>query len=76
METMTKREAVHTLLDQVPEDELDDIVEFLACRGINGTDLSATAIRERAGLLDPAPEQAAAFWREYGPLMGPPDGEG
>jgi hypothetical protein len=36
---------------------------------------SADAIRERAGLLDPAPEQSEAFWREHEPHMLPPDDE-
>jgi hypothetical protein len=38
-------------------------------------DTSAEAIRERAGLLDPTPEQAEAFWRENEPHMLPPDDE-
>jgi hypothetical protein len=36
---------------------------------------AAEAIRERAGLLDPTPEQAEAFWRENEPHMLPPDDE-
>jgi hypothetical protein len=39
-------------------------------------DTSAEAIRERAGLLDPTPEQAEAFWAEHEPQMLPPDDEG
>ena len=38
-------------------------------------DTSAEAIRERAGLLDPTPEQAETFWRENEPHMLPPDDE-
>lgn len=38
-------------------------------------DTSAEAIRERAGLLDPTPKQAEAFWRENEPHMLPPDDE-
>ena len=38
-------------------------------------DTSAEAIRERAGLLDPTPEQAEAFWRKNEPHMLPPDDE-
>lgn len=38
-------------------------------------DTSAEAISERAGLLDPTPEQAKAFWREHEPHMLPPDDE-
>jgi hypothetical protein len=30
---MTTRETAHKLLDQVPEDELEPVVEFLASRG-------------------------------------------
>lgn len=36
-------------------------------------DTPAEAIRERAGLLDPTPGQAEAFWRENEPHMIPPD---
>lgn len=38
-------------------------------------DTSAEAIRDRAGLLDPTPEQSAAFWDEHEPHMLPPDDE-
>jgi hypothetical protein len=38
-------------------------------------DTSAEAIRERAGLLDPTPEQAEAFWRDNEPHMLPADDE-
>jgi hypothetical protein len=38
-------------------------------------DTSAEPIRERAGLPDPMPEQAQAFWRENEPHMLPPDDE-
>ena len=38
-------------------------------------DTSADAIRERAGLLDPTPEQSEAFWREHEPHILPPDDE-
>ncbi|MGC2373520.1 MAG: hypothetical protein WA484_06575 [Solirubrobacteraceae bacterium] len=77
MSAVTTRETAHALLERVPDDGLDEIVAFLSCRrAANGKDLSAKAIRERAGLLDPTPEQAQAFWREHGPHMQPPDGEG
>ena len=39
-------------------------------------DTSWKAIRERMGAREPTPEQSAEFWRKYGPLMQPPDGEG
>jgi hypothetical protein len=38
-------------------------------------DVSAEAIRERAGLLDPTPGQAKAFWHENEPHMLPADHE-
>lgn len=38
-------------------------------------DTSAEAIRERAGLLAPTPEQAEAFWHEHEPHMLPSDNE-
>ena len=76
MKAMTMRETAQTLLDQVPDDELNDVVRFLACRGINGTDISAKAILARGGGRELTPEESAAFWAEHGPHMGPPDGEG
>jgi hypothetical protein len=36
---------------------------------------SAEAIGERAGLLDPTPEQAEAFWSKNEPHILPPDDE-
>jgi len=39
-------------------------------------DTSITAIRKRLGTRAPTPEELESFWREYGPLMLPPDGEG
>jgi hypothetical protein len=38
-------------------------------------DTSAEAIRGRAGLLDPTPEQSESFWREHEPHMLPLDDE-
>jgi hypothetical protein len=34
------------------------------------------AILERSGGRELTPEESAEFWREYGPHIGPPDGEG
>jgi len=76
MKLVTMRETAQTLLDQVPDDELDDIVRFLACRGISGTDISAKAIITRGGGKELTPQQWEAFIAEYGPHMLPPDGEG
>jgi hypothetical protein len=39
----------------------------------SATGTSAAAIRKRAGLLDPTPDQAGAFWRENQPHMLPTD---
>jgi hypothetical protein len=39
----------------------------------SATGTSAAAIRKRAGLLDPTPDQAGAFWRENEPHMLPID---
>jgi hypothetical protein len=38
-------------------------------------DTSAEAISERAGLVDPTPEEAEAFWRDNEPNMLPTDDE-
>jgi hypothetical protein len=39
-------------------------------------DTSITAIRQRQGTRAMTPEESAEFWREHGPHMQPPDGEG
>ena len=72
METVTKRETVHALLDRYPDEALDEIAEFLSCRrSANGTDLSAKAILARHG---ERPLTAEEFERHFGDL--PTDGEG
>jgi hypothetical protein len=38
-------------------------------------DTSLEAISERAGLVEPTPAQAEAFWREHEAEMLPPDDE-
>ena len=76
MKLVTMRETARTLLDQVPDDELDAVVRFLACRGINGTDISAKAILARGGGKELTPRQWEAFLAEHGPHMLTPDGEG
>jgi hypothetical protein len=35
---MTTRETAHKLLDELPESEIEPVVEFIASRGANGTD--------------------------------------
>ena len=37
---------------------------------------SIEEIRKRTGTRAMTPEESEEFWREYGPLMQPPDGEG
>jgi hypothetical protein len=39
-------------------------------------DTSIAAIRRRQGTRAMTPEESADFWREHGPHMQPPDGEG
>ena len=35
---MTTREKAHKLLDELPESEIEPVVEFIASRGANGTE--------------------------------------
>jgi len=35
---MTTREKAHKLLDELPESEIDPVVEFIVSRGANGAD--------------------------------------
>jgi lipopolysaccharide biosynthesis protein len=37
---------------------------------------SIEEIRKRTGTRAMTPEESEEFWREHGPLMQPPDGEG
>ncbi len=39
-------------------------------------DTSIAAIRRRGGTRAMTSEESAEFWREHGPHMQPPDGEG
>lgn len=39
-------------------------------------DTSIASIRRRQGTRAMTPEESAEFWREHGPHMQPPDGEG
>jgi len=39
-------------------------------------DTGIAAIRRRGGTRAMTPEESAEFWREHGPHMQPPDGEG
>lgn len=39
-------------------------------------DTSLAAIRRRQGTRAMTPAESEAFWREHGPHLGPPDGEG
>ena len=48
---MTTREKAQKLLDELPEDELEPIVEIMASRGENGT---ASAARARNFLISVA----------------------
>jgi hypothetical protein len=74
---MTTRETAHALLDRYPDEELEDIVELLACRRTaDGADISANAIIARGGARAMTPEESKAFWAEHGPHMLPSDGEG
>jgi hypothetical protein len=76
MEAMAAQQFVHVTLiggrggEYVIKEERPDGRILLA------PDTSMEAIRERAGLLDPTPEQAEAFWQEHEPHMLPPDDEG
>jgi hypothetical protein len=39
-------------------------------------DTGIAAIRRRGGTRAMTPQESAEFWREHGPHMQPPDGEG
>lgn len=38
LDLVTTREKAHKLLDELPESEIEPVVEFIASRGANGTD--------------------------------------
>ena len=77
MPVVTKREAVHALIDRYPDEALDEVAAFLECRRTaDGTDLSWKAILARGGGRELTPQEWEAFLAEHGPHMLPPDGEG
>ena len=45
---MTTREKAQKLLDELPEDELEPVVEILASRGDNGTGAEVSSTQKRA----------------------------
>ena len=45
---MTTREKAHQLLDELPESEIEPVVEILASRGDNGTEAEMTPEQKRA----------------------------
>jgi hypothetical protein len=72
MQAVTKREAVHALLDRYPDEELDALAELLSYRrAADGTDLSVKAVLARHGAT---PMSAENFERYFGDL--PTDDEG
>jgi hypothetical protein len=77
MKLVTTRETAHALLDRYPDEDLDALINLLACRrAADGTDLSARGIRERNGERLLTPDEHAQFMAEYGPFMASADEEG
>jgi hypothetical protein len=79
METVTRREAAHLLLDDVPDDDLGAVLEFLAPRATNGAppgDSSYPATVPAFSGRPATPEEFEEFMAQYGPYMQPPDSEG
>jgi hypothetical protein len=72
MTLVTRREAVHALLDRYPDEDMPALAELLSYRrAADGTDLSVKAMFARHGAT---PMSAENFERYFGDL--PTDDEG
>ena len=71
---MTKAE-LYAQIDAMTEEEAAE-VRLIFAPDWPSRATSIEEIRARAGTRAMTPEESKDFWREHGPLMQPPDGEG
>lgn len=71
---MTKAE-LHEQIDQMTDEEAARVKLIFAPEWPSKA-TSIEEIRKRTGTRAMTPEESEEFWREYGPMMQPADGEG
>jgi hypothetical protein len=71
---MTKAE-LHEQIDQMTDAEAARVKLIFAPEWPSKA-TSIEEIRKRTGTRAMTPEESEEFWREYGPMMQPADGEG
>lgn len=74
IKSMSKAE-LHAQVDQMTEEEAAQVKLIFAPEWPSRA-TSIEEIRKRAGTRAMTPDESEKFWREYGSLMQPPDGEG
>jgi len=71
---MTKAE-LHSQIDQMTDEEAARVKLIFAPEWPSKA-TSIEEIRKRTGTRAMTPAESEEFWREYGPMMQPADGEG
>lgn len=71
---MTKAE-LYAQIDQMTDEEAARVKLIFAPEWPSKA-TSIEEIRKRTGTRAMTPEESEEFWREYGPMMQPADGEG
>jgi hypothetical protein len=71
---MTKAE-LHEQIDQMTDEEAARVKLIFAPEWPSKA-TSIEEIRKRTGTRAMTPEESEEFWRQYGPMMQPADGEG
>lgn len=71
---MTKAELIEQVQAMTEEEAAE--VKLIYAPDWPSKATSIEEIRKRTGTRAMTPEESEEFWREHGPLMQPPDGEG
>ncbi len=71
---MTKAELI-AQVESMTEDEAAE-VKLIYAPDWPSKATSIEEVRKRVGTREMTLDESEKFWREYGPLMQPPDGEG
>ena len=72
--SMTKAELIEQVNEMTEEEAAEARIVYAPDWPSKAT--SIEEIRKRTGTRAMTPEESEEFWREHGPLMQPPDGEG
>ena len=72
--SMTKAELIEQVKEMTEEEAAE--VKLIYAPDWPSKATSIDEIRKRTGTRAMTPDESEEFWRRYGPLMQPPDGEG